>query len=177
MKPAPGEQHQRQRQLDDDERAGPASGAHAAAAAAAAVLQDLVQVRLRRVQRRCEPEHDAGAETDRGEEREDARVHRELDPVRFPDVGRREVEQLDRRPPPAPARSSPPISESSTLSTSSCRTMRQRVAPSDTRTDISRARAAERASIRFATLAQAISSTKPTAPISARKTSWIGPPL
>ena len=69
------------------------------------------------------------------------------------------------------------MSESSTLSTSSCRTMRQRVAPSETRTDISRARAAERASSRLATLAQAISSTNATAPISARKTSLIWPPL
>ena len=67
--------------------------------------------------------------------------------------------------------------DSSTLSTSSWRTMRQRVAPSETRTDISRARPAERASSRLATLAQAISRTKPTAPISDRKTSLIGPPL
>ena len=55
--------------------------------------------------------------------------------------------------------------------------MRQRVAPIDTRTAISRERCAERASSRLATLAQAISSTKPTAPISDRKTARIGPPL
>ena len=51
------------------------------------------------------------------------------------------------------------MSASSTLSISSCRTMRQRVAPIDTRTAISRERCAERASRRLATLAQAISST------------------
>ena len=67
--------------------------------------------------------------------------------------------------------------DSITLSTSSCRTMRQRDAPSEMRTDISRARLAERASSRLATLAQAISSTKATAPISDRKISLIGPPL
>ena len=69
------------------------------------------------------------------------------------------------------------MSASSTLSTSSCRTMRQRVAPSDTRTEISRERFAERASSRLATFAQAMSSTKPTAPISDRNTSLIWPPL
>ena len=37
--------------------------------------------------------------------------------------------------------------------------MRQRLAPSETRTEISRERCADRASSRFATLAQAISST------------------
>ncbi len=67
--------------------------------------------------------------------------------------------------------------ESSTLSTSNWRTMRQREAPSEIRTDISRARAADRASRRLATLAHAISSTKPTAPISDRKISLIGPPF
>ena len=55
--------------------------------------------------------------------------------------------------------------------------MRHRVAPSEIRTDISRARVAERASSKFATFAQAMSSTKATAPISERKTSLIGPPL
>ena len=64
-----------------------------------------------------------------------------------------------------------------TLSTRSCRTIRQRVAPSDTRTPTSRARAAERASSRFATFAQAMSSTNATAPMSDRNTSRIGPPF
>ena len=55
--------------------------------------------------------------------------------------------------------------------------MRQRDAPREIRTDISRARPADRASSRFATFAHAISRTKPTAPISARKISLIGPPF
>ena len=66
---------------------------------------------------------------------------------------------------------------SRTLSTSSWRTMRQRLAPSDTRTAISRVRCVERASSRFATFAHAISSTKATAPISERKMSRICPPV
>ena len=66
---------------------------------------------------------------------------------------------------------------SRTLSTSSCRTMRNRVAPSEMRTEISRARFADRARSRFATFAHAIRRTKPTAPISVRKISLIWPPL
>jgi hypothetical protein len=57
----------------------------------------------------------------------------------------------------------PPTSASTTLSVSSCRTSRLRPAPSAERTTSSRWRAEPRASCRFATLAQAISSTKPTA--------------
>jgi hypothetical protein len=45
-----------------------------------------------------------------------------------------------------PSPSMPPMTASSTLSTSSCRTIRRRVAPSDTRTEISRDRFADRAS-------------------------------
>ena len=54
----------------------------------------------------------------------------------------------------------PPMKPSTTLSSSSCRTTRQRVAPSAMRTAISRARCAERESSRLATFAQAMSSTK-----------------
>ena len=53
---------------------------------------------------------------------------------------------------------------STTLSVSSWRTIRPRPAPIAARTDISRARAVARASSRLATLAQAMSSTKVTAP-------------
>ena len=62
----------------------------------------------------------------------------------------------------------PLITASSTLSTSSCRTIRHRLAPSATRTATSRDRSAARASSRLATLEQAISRTKATAPISAQ---------
>ncbi len=64
-----------------------------------------------------------------------------------------------------------------TLSTSNCRTIRTRDAPSATRMLISLARCADRASSRLATFAHAMSSTKPTAPISARKINRIGPPF
>ncbi len=74
-----------------------------------------------------------------------------------------------------PSPRAPLASDSSTLSTSSWRTMRQRPAPSETRTAISRDRAADRASSRFATFAHAIRRTKPTAPINDRNTTLIGP--
>ena len=60
--------------------------------------------------------------------------------------------------------SAPPISESTTLSVSSCRTMRRRPAPSADRTASSRMRTVARASSRLATLAQQMRSTKPTTP-------------
>ena len=59
-----GQQRERERELADDERAGPAADAHAGRPRAAAFLQNLVDVGLRDVQRRREPEDDAGAETD-----------------------------------------------------------------------------------------------------------------
>ena len=62
--------------------------------------------------------------------------------------------------------STPPKIASSTLSVSSCRTIRPRPAPSEDRTAISVRREAARASSNPATLAQAISSTNPTAPCS-----------
>ena len=83
-------------------------------------------------------------------------------------MSNRRMPTSDRASPTTPL-----ISDSSTLSTSSCRTMRQRLAPSETRTAISRDRCAARASSRLATLAQAISSTNATAPISDRNMSRI----
>ena len=63
----------------------------------------------------------------------------------------------------------PPRAASTRLSTSSCRAISARDAPSAVRTVISRWRAVPRASSRLATLAQAISSTKPTAPSSSQR--------
>ena len=60
----------------------------------------------------------------------------------------------------------PPASESVTLSTSCRRTRRMRLAPSARRTAVSFSRAEARVSSRLATLAHAISSTRPTMPIS-----------
>ena len=58
----------------------------------------------------------------------------------------------------------PPASPIRTLSTSNWRAMRQAPAPNAPRMAISRPRPAARISMRFATLAQAISNTNPTAP-------------
>ena len=68
----------------------------------------------------------------------------------------------DEIPGPAPARR--PSSASITLSVSSWRMMRARFAPSAERMANSRLRPVARTSSRLATLAQAISSTRPTAP-------------
>ncbi len=65
---------------------------------------------------------------------------------------------------PMPIPIAPPISESTTLSVSSCRTMRRRPAPSADRTASSRVRTVARASSRLATFAQQMRSTKPTTP-------------
>ena len=63
------------------------------------------------------------------------------------------------------SRPRPPLSSaSSTLSLSSCLTRRQREAPIDERTAISRCRATARASIRLAALAHAISRTREPRP-------------
>src|SRR5580693_3738504 len=59
--------------------------------------------------------------------------------------------------------SAAPTTESSALSVKSWRKIRRRPAPRETRSAISRSRTAARASIRFATFAQAISSTNATA--------------
>ena len=66
------------------------------------------------------------------------------------------------RPSPTPA----PDTASSPLSTSDCRTSARRPAPRAARIEKSRAVRADRASMRFDTLAQAMSSTSPTAPSS-----------
>ena len=60
--------------------------------------------------------------------------------------------------------SEPPAMASTRLSVSNWRTMRLRPAPSATRTAISFSRVAARASSRLARLAQAINSSRPTAP-------------
>ena len=69
----------------------------------------------------------------------------------------------------------PPAIASMALSVSSCRMRRRRPAPSAARIAISDCRDAARASIRFATLAQAISSTRPTAPSSTSSAVRVSP--
>src|SRR5215467_5367191 len=70
-----------------------------------------------------------------------------------------------RTPPQARARpTAPPTSDSSTLSAMKYRAMPARPAPSARRTATSRWRASDRTRNRFAMLAQATSSTRPTEP-------------
>jgi len=56
----PGEQHQRQRQLDDDQCAGPAARPDAARIAAPTFFQDVIQIGFRDVKRRRQAEYDPG---------------------------------------------------------------------------------------------------------------------
>ena len=70
-----------------------------------------------------------------------------------------------------------PPSPSSTLSTSSCRTTRHRLAPSAARIAISRSRAVDRAKSMFATLAQAISKSSATAAPSVNSVLRKGPTM
>ena len=89
------QQHHRERELGDDQDARPAPGADAAASRTSALFQYFVEIGFRHVERRRQAEHDARAEADGGEEREDLRVHRELDPVGLADILRGGVEQAD----------------------------------------------------------------------------------
>ena len=144
----------------------------------AAFLQHLVDVGLRDVQRRREAEDDAGAEADRGKNAKTRRVHRELDPVRLADVGVARRRTGGCRRPRARGRATPLIDREQQAFdeqlTDDAPARRRRAR----RGRRSRAtRCADRASSRLATLAHAISSTKPTAPISDRNTERIGPPL
>ena len=75
------------------------------------------------------------------------------------------IESSPRTPKyPRPRPSRPPASDNKTLSVSSCRIRRPRPAPIAARMAISRCRMVARASRRFATLAQAMRSTRLTAP-------------
>jgi hypothetical protein len=91
-------------------------------------------------------------------------------PTSLARVVKRAVKATSRSRPAAASASpiTPPISASSVLSVSSWRTSRPRPAPSAARIASSRLRRSMRDSIRFATLAQAISSTQPTAPSSTK---------
>ena len=71
----------------------------------------------------------------------------------------------------------PPASAKATLLVRSWRTSRRRSAPKAVRIAISRSRAEERASRRLATLAQAIKSTRPTAPIRIHRAVWRSPTI
>ena len=87
------QQHERQRELPDDQGAGPAPRAHAAGTGPSALLQHVVDVGLRNVQRRRQAEQDAGAERHGGEKSENGEIHREVNPRWLADVLGGGVEQ------------------------------------------------------------------------------------
>ena len=93
-------------------------------------------------------------------------------------IGKRSATTARRNPRPHHASSSPPnppASERTRLSASNWRTSRPRPAPSAARTASSRWRAVARASRRLATFAQAMRSTKATAPASTKSAGRMSP--
>ena len=166
------QEHQRESQLPDDQGRAPTSATPAAGDAACHRFDD---VGPGGVERRHESEEDRRCEANRGEIHEDSPVDRELQPVGWMRLRREEPEDANR--PAESARPSRPAHAASTrLSTRSCRTMRQRLAPIDIRTETSCARVAARASSRLATFAHAISRTNATAPVIAANSATMGPP-
>ena len=129
-------------------------------------LERAVEVHGRPAQRRRQ------AEQQRRERRDDQREGEHPRGRAWSTAPRRTRRAAARRPadrratPRRAARAAPPSAATSALSTSVCRTRRDRLAPIARRTLISRCRPVARASIRLATLAQAMSSTRPTMPIS-----------
>ena len=171
QQPGADQQHHRQRQLGDDQQAPHVAGRGPTRAPAA----DAPRPRSFRFSCRSTP-----AQPQRRRETEEhARQHRHAEREqqhacrrsRSRAAAARSSMPSTRMPSRRPvreqqARRTPPATASSTLSVSSCRTMRPRLAPRAARTAISRWRASARESSRFATFAQAISSTNATAPIS-----------
>ena len=161
------DEHERQRNLQDDHRAAEAE-ARLADNRASLFLQRVVRLHARRAQRGNRSEEQRRRHRDKRGEHEDAPVD--------PDVERdwrivdRQLAYQQRGAPAREqrARASAPADREHGLSASSWRAMRQRDAPSATRTLNSCRRALARASSRFAMLAQAISSTSATTPMMRR---------
>ena len=131
-----------------------------------ALAQRAAQVDARGLAGRRQAEEDAGGHGEHESEGEHAPVHRRLSIPSVP------AGASSRRPCTAQYASAtpaaPPIRDSDTLSTSSCRTSRRRAAPSAARMAISRRRDALFASSRLATFAHAMSRTQAMAPNSTR---------
>ena len=164
------QQHHRQRDLADHQHGARLVLPEARAGASAALFQSGAQIGPRALQRGNQAEEDARSRS-RDQNREGQHAPIDAPPARLPArraAGWRYSRSAARgfRRCRAPSRPRAPASESSTLSVSSCRMMRPRPAPMAARIAISRRRPTARASSRFATFAQAISSTKLTAPTS-----------
>ncbi len=158
---APYHHHERDRDLCDDESAPcplpvPLSGTPCA------VLESLPKRMARRLKGRHQAEQDAGSECDRGGERQNVPI--DLGPSDRGQIGRQhgrervEAPGADEEPEYAAAHR-----KQQTLGEQLSNHSRPRRAPRASRTAISRRRLDPRASSRFATLAQAMRSTKPTA--------------
>ena len=129
------------------------------------LFQSRVQIGSRCLQRRRQSKHHAGNQ--RQQQRiAQARARQELDSRPVAEIHAANAKSQNAKAPRTtrtrePTRAAPPISASITLSVSNCRINLHRLAPTESRTAISLCRAVARASIKFATFAQAISSTKP----------------
>ena len=161
-RPAPDEQHQRQRDLDDHERAAEPAAAESSAHALAGILQRLDDVAPRRLQGRQQPEQEDGQRGDAQAERQDRHVQsndrfsrdeavgNQPDEPLYPDVREQTAEQH------AAGREDQALDEQLANQPRSAGAHRRadgHLLPRD----------AALASSMFATLLQAISSSSPTA--------------
>ena len=162
--PGAGEEDQGQCHLRADQRRQQARSGTAHPAVAQRGQRSSLHCRLDRGR---QPEQDAGCDRDRAGKAEHLPVRRQVEGDFDRPGGEHRDEKPARRPRQADA-DDRADRESRMLSIRSCRTIRARPAPIARRTAISRCRDAARASSRLATLAQAISSTSPTAAISTK---------
>ena len=168
--PRADEQHQRQRHLRHDQRRCARDGAPGSGSTCVRRRAGLRQMPRPGVpQRRDQPEQQPREQRDRQREGERARVERDLVAGAADSRARRQRGRAGRRR-RAPGRARRRAAPSSRLSTSSAADDAPRPAPSAARTASSCCRASARTSSRFATFAQAISSTMPIVPISTHST-------
>ena len=158
------QQQHRQRDLSYDQQLLQVESTSAVVARAGCVLERRNEARPRRLQRRRNAEHEARDEREHDREEQHAPIDGEVNRDRKRTRRRRRSLECLHCAHARPSPTRPPTSDSRTLSVSSCRTSRARLAPMARRTASSRRRAVALASNRLAIFAHAISSTAATTP-------------
>ncbi len=156
------QQYQRHRDLRGNDQASSAMAIGGAGNRPAAVTQDTDDIGARALHGRIQTEHDARQQRQR--EGRQQHGNAEGDVVRKGEIVSRQQQQAGQRPGKRPTLQMPAATElRSRLSTRNWRTSRPREAPRATRSPISCRRPVKRTSKRLATLAQATTSSRPTA--------------
>ena len=157
------EQNDRQRKLRYHEGAADSTAGCSARDTSATLLAGRTQIAAHRRHRWRQSHQDSRQKRHGQGQPEDAEIEAHF--VQTRQVARAEgADEVECLPRPAACQSGLRRRPSTTLSVSSCRTIRPALAPSAARTAISRARAVLRASERLVTLAAAITNTQNTAP-------------